>query len=94
MLTQNRKDYETLSGGLALNDSQVSVAQAAFPAGVLESINPAHKGLKTKFLGVAGTHHWGMALREVNKMKAGQVNGFPREALLRALAIQVMLDAN
>lgn len=94
MLTQNRKDYEALSGGLALNDSQVSVIQSSFPPGVLESISPAHKGLKTKFLGVATTHHWGMALREVNKMKDGQVNGFPREAMLRALVIQVLQDTN
>ena len=92
MLAQNRKDYETLSGGLALNDSQVSVLQASFPAGVLETLNPAHAGLKTKFLGVSGTHHWGVALREVNKMRAGQTNGFPREALLRAIAVQVLLD--
>ena len=90
MLSQNRKDYETLSGGLALNDSQVSVAQASFPPGVLESLG--HPGLKTKFLGVAGTHHWGVALREVNKMRGGQQNGFPREALLRAIAVQVLLD--
>jgi hypothetical protein len=93
MLVQNRKDYEALSGGIALNDSQVSVIQAAFPPAVLEGLNPANHGLKTKFLGICGTHHWGMALREVNKMRGGQVNGFPREALLRTLAIQVMLDA-
>jgi hypothetical protein len=92
MLVQNRKDYEKISGGIRLNDSQVSVIQAAFPAGVIERLNPANAGLKAKFLGTTGTHHWGMALREVNKMHAGEVNGFPREALLRSLAIQVMLD--
>lgn len=91
MLTQNRKDYVKLSNGLALNDSQVSVIQSSFPPGVIESLNPANARLKTRFLGVAGTHHWGMALREVNKMRAGQVNGFPREALLKAISIQVLL---
>jgi hypothetical protein len=92
MLIQNRKDYEKISGGIALNDSQVSVIQAAFPAGVIERLNPANQ-LHTKYLGITGTHHWGMALREVNKMKGGQVNGFPREALLRSLAITVLTDS-
>lgn len=92
MLTQNRRDYVRLSNGLALNDSQMGVIQSSFPAGVIESLNSSNSGLKTKFLGIAGTHHWGIALREVNKMRAGQVNGFPREALLKAISIQVLLD--
>lgn len=91
MLIQNRKDYEAISG-LALNDSQVSVLQSAFPPNLISSLNSNNSGIKTKFLGIAGTHHWGMALREVNKMARGQKNGFPREALLRALATQVLLD--
>jgi pimeloyl-ACP methyl ester carboxylesterase len=93
MLIQNRKDYETVSG-VALNDSQVSVVQEAFIPGVIGSWNSANKGLKTKYLGVCNTHHWGMALRQVNKMLMGQVNGFPRAALLRSLAIQVLIDNN
>jgi hypothetical protein len=91
MLKQNRRDYEALSG-IALNDSQVSSIQAAFPATVLENLNAENKGLKTKFLAVAGTHHWGVALREVNHMRKGPKNGFPREALLRALVVQVLED--
>ena len=91
-LLQNRIDYEVLSN-VSLNDSQVSVVQAAFPQKIIASLNAKNAGLKTKFLGIAGTHHWGMALREVNRKIVGQsVNGFPREAMLRALAIQVMID--
>lgn len=90
-LLQNRVDYEVLSK-VALNDSQVSVVQAAFLPEAIGQLNAGNKGVKTKFLGTAGTHHWGMALREVNKMVGGEVNGFPREALLRALAIQVLID--
>jgi hypothetical protein len=92
-LLQNHLSYEKLPPGLALNDSQVSVAQAAFIPGVIASLNPANAGLHTKFLGVAGTHHWGMALREVNEMRSGtSINGYPRAAMLRALATQILLD--
>lgn len=90
-LLQNRLDYERISG-VALNDSQVSVAQAAFLPAVIGAANPANSGLRTSFLGIAGTHHWGLALREVNKMWLGQKNGYPREALLRALAGQIIVD--
>jgi hypothetical protein len=91
-LLQNTLDYAKMSG-ISLNDSQVSVAQAAFLPNVIASLRASNAGVKTKFLGVAGTHHWGMALRVVNKnLLTGGRNGFPREAMLRALATQVMLD--
>jgi len=91
MLLQNRKDYEKISA-LKVNDSQVAIPQAVFLPKVIASLNPANRGLKTEYLGVVGTHHWGLALREVNKMTGGQQNGFPREALLKALAGQVMSE--
>ncbi|RYZ98897.1 MAG: hypothetical protein EOP11_20100 [Proteobacteria bacterium] len=91
MLLQNRKDYEKISG-LSVNDSQVAIPQAVFLPKLIAKLNRANRGLKTEFLGVVGTHHWGLALREVNKMNGGQQNGFPREALLRAIAGQVMSD--
>jgi hypothetical protein len=92
-LLQDHLQYQRLSG-VALNDSQVSVAQATFLPAVISSLNPANAGLKTKFLGVAGTHHWGMALRQVNAMSGGGgANGFPREAMLSALATQIKLDS-
>jgi pimeloyl-ACP methyl ester carboxylesterase len=91
MLLQNRKDYEKISG-LSVNDSQVAIPQAVFLPKLMAKLNRANRGLRTEFLGVVGTHHWGLALREVNKMSGGQQNGFPREALLRALAGQVISD--
>lgn len=92
-LLENHRDY-TRASGVALNDSQVSIAQAAFLPNVIARANPANAGLRTTFLGVADTHHWGLALREVNKMLLGQRNGYPREALLRALAAQVIVDGH
>lgn len=90
-LLQNRLDYERLSH-VALNDSQVSVSAAAFLPEAIARLNPRNAGLRTSFLGIAGTHHWGMALREVNHMILGQKNGFPRESMLKALAAQVLID--
>lgn len=90
-LLGNRKEYERICG-TKMNDSQVSVTQATFLPKVIEGLNSKNDDIKTKFLGVAGTHHWGMALREVNKMKGGQTNGFPREALLQSLAEQILQD--
>jgi pimeloyl-ACP methyl ester carboxylesterase len=81
--------------GVSLNDSQVSVAQASFIPGIIGELRPANAGIKAKFLGIAGTHHWGMALRTVNKdlfYPDRERNGFPREAMLRALATQILLD--
>lgn len=90
-LLQNRLDYESLSGA-SLNDSQVSVAQAMLLPKVAASLNPANSGLKSITLGVAGTHHWGLALQTVNAMADGRLNPYPREALLKALAAKVVLD--
>lgn len=96
MLQNNRREYERLSG-VSLNDSQVSVAQASFLPSVLSSLNSAQPALKTQFLGMLGTHHWGLALGVVNKMKTrtdGRTdrNPFPREALLEALAVKAAAD--
>ena len=90
-LLQNRLDYEAISG-ITLNDSQVSVAQVMILPNAAAALNPANTGIQESFLGTVGTHHWGLALRIVNSMKDGQVNPFPREALLKALAAKVALD--
>jgi hypothetical protein len=100
-LILNTLDYAKITrksaggNGVSLNDSQVAVAQAAFLPNAIANLRGANAGIKTKFLGIAGTHHWGMALRVVNKnlvAPGGGKNGFPREAMLRALATQVLLD--
>ncbi|RYZ75555.1 MAG: hypothetical protein EOP05_07520 [Proteobacteria bacterium] len=90
-LLQNHRDYTRVSG-VTLNDSQVSVAQAMFLPGVIRSMNPYQAPLKITNLGVMSTHHWGMALQVVSEMKDKRLNPFPREAVLKALAGQIVLD--
>lgn len=90
-LLQNRNDYVKISG-LRLNDSQVGVPQAMFLPKVIENLNPALKGIQTEFLGVMGTHHWGLALAIVFDMRDGRENPMPREAMLKALAGKIALD--
>ncbi len=94
-------DYRTLlSGyrdfakttGLALNDSQVAVHKSMFWPELHARINPAQEPMNIKFLGVLGTHHWGLALRVVSEMKDGEINPFPREDLLKAIATKIAWD--
>ena len=90
-LLKNRNDYVTASG-LRLNDSQVGVPQAMFLPKVIENLNPELHGIRTEFLGVMGTHHWGLALPIVFDMRDGRENPTPREAMLRAMAAKVAFD--
>jgi hypothetical protein len=90
-LLQNRLDYEDKSG-ITLNDSQVSVAQTMILPNAAAKMNPANAGLNDSYLGTVGTHHWGLALRVVTPMADGEMNPFPREALLKALAAKVAMD--
>jgi pimeloyl-ACP methyl ester carboxylesterase len=78
--------------GLTLNDSQVSLVSARFWPAAARLLNPQQEPMKVTYLGVVGTSHWGLALREVNKMASGAVNPFPREDLLRSLLATVALD--
>lgn len=91
-LLQGRLDYESQTA-IGLNDSQVASIQASFVPGAMERLNPRNRDLKTKFLGVMGTHHWGLALQVVNEMRQARKNPFPREALLKALAVQAAKDS-
>lgn len=84
-LLENKRTYEKLTG-VALNDSQVALHQSLFLPGVMASLNSANAGLTVKALGLLETHHWGVSLQVVNKMKDGRVNPFPREKVLLALA--------
>lgn len=84
-LLENKRTYEKLTE-VALNDSQVALHQSLFLPGVMASLNSANTGLTVKALGLLETHHWGVSLQVVNKMKDGRVNPFPREKVLWALA--------
>lgn len=91
LMLHDLKTYKELTG-VSLSDAQVSVVQSAFLPNVLSTLNPANTALDIKFLGMVGTHHWGIALKKVNPQLFSDGNGFPRTALLRALSRQVMLD--
>jgi hypothetical protein len=91
MLLTNHRDFARASGQW-LNDSQVAMHKARFWPGLAPRLNPRQPELAQTYLGVLGTHHWGLALATVNEMADRSVDPFPREALLKALAAQVALD--
>ncbi|MEQ1723843.1 MAG: hypothetical protein ABL930_11750, partial [Pseudobdellovibrio sp.] len=84
-LLENKRAYEKLTG-VQLNDSQVAVHQSLFLPNVIAHLNPQNAGLNIKTLGLLQTHHWGVSLQVVNKMKDGRLNPYPREKVLIALA--------
>lgn len=84
-LLENKRAYEKLTG-VALNDSQVAVHQSLFLPNIISKLNSANTGLNIKPLAILETHHWGVSLQVVNKMKDGRLNPFPREKALLALA--------
>lgn len=86
LLIQNYRDFIKASGFL-LNDSQVAVHRATFWPQLNAKLNSNNAGMQTTSLAVFGAHHWSLALRQVNKNKDGSMDKFPREALIKALAI-------
>ncbi len=84
-LLENKRTYEKLTG-VALNDSQVAVHQSLFLQNIIVKLNPANSNLYFKPLAILETHHWGVSLQVVNKMKDGRLNPFPREKAILALA--------
>jgi hypothetical protein len=77
-----------------LNDGQVAVPKARFWPGLGPALNPDQPRLETRFLGVLGTHHWGLGFPFANetagKSDEEQANPFPRRVLLEALAAFVV----
>ncbi len=84
-LLENQRAYTQVTG-VSLNDSQVAVYQSLFLPEVIKNLNPQNAGLSMESLGLLETHHWGVALQVVNKMKDGRKNPFPRERVILALA--------
>ena len=80
------------SSGQALNDSQVVIYKSRFWPELAPLLNPHQQPFTSKFLGILGTHHWGLALTVVNKNRNGTTNPFPRAALVKAIAAQVAMD--
>lgn len=100
MLVDGYNDYLARTG-FEFNDSQVSGHKVWFWQSLNERLNPYYKEnpMNTSVLGILGTHHWGMALENANKMEAKRgdetpVNPFPRKALLQALAVKIARDIN
>lgn len=84
-----RIDYETLSG-LGENDGQVSVAESMISPLMIAGLNPANRGAKSLFLGILGTHHWGLVYSSLNP--SSTLNPYPRGSLLGALAAKIAWD--
>ncbi|HKW13346.1 MAG TPA: hypothetical protein VJS69_02565, partial [Candidatus Krumholzibacteria bacterium] len=75
--------YDTLaSEGTLINDSQMSHFGSRYWEGMY-----AHHQYGHYYLGVLGTHHWGIALPFAIKDKAAiGGNAFPRETMLKSIA--------
>ncbi len=84
-LIENQRTYAKLTG-VSMNDSQVALYQSLFLPEIIRGLNPQNANLNIKSLGILQTHHWGVSLQVVNKMKDGRLNPFPRESVLLALA--------
>jgi hypothetical protein len=87
-----RTSFYTMSDytGVELNDSQVAVPKACFWPGLSSKLNPQQPPIETRFLGVLGTHHWGLALPISMESIDDQINPFPRTVLLEAMAACVL----
>jgi hypothetical protein len=82
-LTGSYNDY-TKASGSSVNDSQVGALRTHAWPNLVEALNGQRP--EGEFLGVLGTHHWGLALKVVSKMTNGKTNPFPRVELLKAVA--------
>lgn len=76
--------------GIELNDSQVDIASSQFNIANITRLNSKNSGLSTLCLGVVNSHHWGLALPFVNRPNSKVANPFPREALLKAVALRLL----
>ncbi|MHC4943156.1 MAG: hypothetical protein ACYTG7_09080 [Planctomycetota bacterium] len=82
-----RKSFYMLSlwSKVELNDSQVTLPKACFWPGLSQKLNPEQGAFKAYFMGLLGTHHWGIALPFVVESLDKDVNPFPRSELLEAI---------
>src|SRR6185437_6644882 len=78
------------SDGITINDSQMVAYKSRFWPELAPLLNPAQAPMNGRWLGLVGTHHWGLALQVVNKPSDGRMNPFPRTAMLEALALEVL----
>jgi len=91
-LRGNYYDFLAASGGIQLQDSQVSVNRGKFwpalhnPSTVNAPFNPNQKPIKAYFMGTVGTHHWGLSFPRAFTTQGVEGNPFPRTTLLKTIA--------
>lgn len=76
-------------GNTALSDGQVSVSSSLFWPGLQRHLNELQAPFQTTILGVVTAHHWAIALPNVFD---NVPSTFPREVLLKTIALYVELD--
>jgi hypothetical protein len=83
-----RGNYYTMlnSTALKINDSQVSYPLTRFWPAMFQKLNPNQPKVNSYFVGMMGTHHWGMAWSEAIEQTPPAVNPFPKTILLESLA--------
>ena len=92
LLRQSFYDIKNFSG-VELNDSQVSVHRAMFWPELHMKLNPNQRKYSSHYLGVLGTHHWGMAFPYAFESKDKRIHPFNRELLLKSIADFVSLKS-
>ncbi len=94
-------DFEMLQGqfqiiqkgsGLALNDSQLSMQRTRFWPELSMVLNPKQPKYDATFLGVLGTHHWGITFDYFNASAPQVINNFKRPELILSLAEIIAAD--
>ena len=77
--------------GLELNDSQVSVHRSMFWPKLHKELNPDQEDYRHYYMGVLGTHHWGLAFPYALEERKKLVNPFPRSILIKSIAAFVKI---
>lgn len=107
---QSLKDgFETFLkiGDFYINDSQVTILKSSFFPQIASQLNRNQQPYKAESLGLFHTHHWGLTLMAVTKVRDDNtaakkvdpnfntsIEPFPRKALLRATLAAIAEDTN
>ncbi len=107
---QGLKDgFETFLkiGDFYINDSQVTILKSSFFPQIATQLNRKQQPYQAESLGLFHTHHWGLTLMAVTKVRDDNteakkvdpnfntsVEPFPRKALLRATLAAIANDTN
>lgn len=88
-----RPNFHEILGfnGLQLNDSQISVHRSMFWPELHQELNPEQEIFKNYYMGVLGTHHWGLSFPYAMEGRKKRVNPFPRVILLKSIAAFVKI---